>query len=56
MKTPGFPIRFSKTPSKVERGAPLAGEHTRDVLGEAGYDEATIDRLEKAGVIAAGHL
>src|SRR5690606_32122076 len=25
VKTPGFPIKFSKTPSKVERGAPLAG-------------------------------
>src|SRR6185503_4194793 len=23
VKTPGFPIRFSKTPSRVERGAPL---------------------------------
>ena len=56
VKTPGFPIRFSKTPSKVERGAPIAGQHTREVLGEAGYDEATIDRLEKAGVIAVGHL
>jgi crotonobetainyl-CoA:carnitine CoA-transferase CaiB-like acyl-CoA transferase len=54
VKTPGFPIKFSKTPSKVDRGAPLAGEHTREVLAEAGYDEATIDRLEKAGVIAAG--
>ena len=53
VKTPGFPIKFSKTPSTVDRGAPLAGEHTREVLGEAGYDAATIDRLEKAGVIAA---
>jgi crotonobetainyl-CoA:carnitine CoA-transferase CaiB-like acyl-CoA transferase len=52
VKTPGFPIKFSKTPSEVARGAPLAGEHTREVLGEAGFDAATIDRLEKAGVIA----
>ncbi|HLW91998.1 MAG TPA: CoA transferase [Roseiarcus sp.] len=52
VKTPGFPIKFSKTPSKVERGAPLAGEHTREVLSQAGYDAAAIDRLEKAGVIA----
>jgi crotonobetainyl-CoA:carnitine CoA-transferase CaiB-like acyl-CoA transferase len=53
VKTPGFPIKFSKTPSTVDRGAPLAGEHTREVLAEAGYDATTIDRLEKAGVIAA---
>jgi crotonobetainyl-CoA:carnitine CoA-transferase CaiB-like acyl-CoA transferase len=52
VKTPGFPIKFSKTPSKVERGAPLAGEHTREVLSEAGYDAATIERLEREGVIA----
>jgi crotonobetainyl-CoA:carnitine CoA-transferase CaiB-like acyl-CoA transferase len=52
VKTPGFPIKFSKTPSIVARGAPLAGENTRDVLAEAGYDAATIDRLAKDGVIA----
>jgi crotonobetainyl-CoA:carnitine CoA-transferase CaiB-like acyl-CoA transferase len=56
VKTPGFPIRFSKTPSRVERGAPLAGEHTREVLREAGYDAATIDRLEKDGIVAVGKL
>ncbi|MDR3490155.1 MAG: CoA transferase [Bradyrhizobium sp.] len=56
VKTPGFPIKFSRTPSKVERGAPLAGEHTREVLGEAGYDAATIDRLEKDGIVAIGRL
>lgn len=54
VKTPGFPIRFSKTPSKVARGAPLAGEHTREILAEAGYDDATIERLEQAGAISSG--
>ncbi|MFZ2507711.1 MAG: CoA transferase, partial [Steroidobacteraceae bacterium] len=36
VKTPGFPIRFSRTPSAVRRGAPLVGEHSREVLAEAG--------------------
>jgi crotonobetainyl-CoA:carnitine CoA-transferase CaiB-like acyl-CoA transferase len=54
VQTPGFPIKFSKTPSKIMRGAPLAGEHTREVLKEAGYDDEAIDRLEKASVIACG--
>ena len=49
VKTPGFPIKFSKTPSTVERGAPLAGEHSRDVLREAGFDEARIDALIAEG-------
>lgn len=53
VKVPGFPIRFSKTPSKVERGAPLTGQHTRDVLREAGYEAEAIDRLLAAGAVAA---
>lgn len=54
VKTPGFPIKFSKTPSRVDRGAPLAGEHTRDVLREAGYDEAAIEALLASGAVSAG--
>lgn len=52
--TPGFPIRFSRTPSTIRRGAPLVGEHTRELLAEAGYDADTLDRLQKAGVITSG--
>lgn len=55
LKTPGFPIRFSKTPSKVARGAPVVGEHTREVLSDAGYSPDAIDNLEMAGVITCGH-
>jgi crotonobetainyl-CoA:carnitine CoA-transferase CaiB-like acyl-CoA transferase len=51
VKTPGFPITFSKTPSTVERGAPLAGQHTREILREAGYDDGDIDRLLAARAI-----
>ena len=52
VKTPGFAYKFSKTPAKVERGAPLAGEHSREVLRSAGYDDGRIDALIVAGVIA----
>jgi crotonobetainyl-CoA:carnitine CoA-transferase CaiB-like acyl-CoA transferase len=54
VKTPGFPIKFSKTPCTVSRGAPLTGEHTRDVLREAGYTEDEIDRLVAGGAIMDG--
>ena len=54
VKTPGFPIKFSKTPSRVERGAPLTGEHSRDVLREAGYDAAEIERLLASGAVGSG--
>lgn len=52
VKTPGFPIRFSKTPSTVERGAPVTGQHSRDVLREAGYDDAAIEALLSKGAVA----
>jgi crotonobetainyl-CoA:carnitine CoA-transferase CaiB-like acyl-CoA transferase len=51
VKTPGFPIRFSKTPSTIDRGAPLVGEHTREILAEAGHDAAQIDALIQPGVV-----
>ena len=51
VKTPGFPIRFARTPSTVERGAPQIGEHSREILAEAGYDDAAIDRLLAAGAV-----
>ncbi len=52
VKTPGFPIKFSKTPSVVERGAPVVGQHSRDVLREAGYDDAAIEALVAKGAVA----
>lgn len=51
VRTPGFPIRFARTPSAVARGAPLAGEHSREILGELGYDSARIAALLDAGAI-----
>ncbi len=51
VKTPGFPYKFAKTPAAVERGAPLAGEHSREILRAAGYDEARIDALVACGAI-----
>jgi len=52
LRTPGFPIRFSETPSTVRRGAPLTGEHTREVLLEAGFGNEEIDSLLGKGVLA----
>ncbi|NEY91831.1 CoA transferase [Rhodobacteraceae bacterium KMS-5] len=52
VKTPGFPIRFSRTPSEVVRGAPLVGEHSREILTEAGYSVGEIESLVSAGAIA----
>lgn len=54
VKTPGFPIRFGKSPSSVERGAPLTGEHTAEVLRQAGYSAERIRDLVQSGAIATG--
>ena len=51
IKTPGFPYKFSKTPAEVRRGAPLAGQHSREILRTAGYDDARIDALIAAGAV-----
>jgi crotonobetainyl-CoA:carnitine CoA-transferase CaiB-like acyl-CoA transferase len=51
VKAPGFPYRFEKTPCSVRMGAPLAGEHTREILRSAGLDDGAIDGLVQRGVV-----
>lgn len=51
VKTPGFPIRFSRTPSSVRFGAPLTGEHTDEILKPLGFSDEDLEKMEKAGVI-----
>jgi crotonobetainyl-CoA:carnitine CoA-transferase CaiB-like acyl-CoA transferase len=51
VKTLGTPIKFSETPGRVERAAPLLGEHSREVLMQIGYSGAEIDALQGAGAI-----
>jgi crotonobetainyl-CoA:carnitine CoA-transferase CaiB-like acyl-CoA transferase len=45
----GCPIKFSATPARVTRPAPLFGEHTREVLLEFGFDAAEIQELLDSG-------
>ncbi len=47
----GSPVHFSKTPTRIDRPAPLLGEHTREVLREHGYAEAEIDALVAERVV-----
>ncbi len=48
----GSPVRWGET-RPVPVAAPHLGEHTRDVLGEAGYGAAEIDALIASGAAAA---
>jgi len=44
-------ITFSDTPGQQERAAPMVGQHTREVMAELGYDEATIEDYRARGIV-----
>jgi crotonobetainyl-CoA:carnitine CoA-transferase CaiB-like acyl-CoA transferase len=52
VRTLGLPVKFSATPGSVGKGAPVLGEHSRDILAEAGYSPREIDDLIKDGAVA----
>ena len=54
VRTIGLPVKFSETPGKVLSGAPVYGEHTREVLAEHGFDQMQIEALAKEGAIVLG--
>jgi crotonobetainyl-CoA:carnitine CoA-transferase CaiB-like acyl-CoA transferase len=49
LRLPSFPVNFGSTPASIRRAAPRLGEHTVEVLREAGVDAATIDSLTASG-------
>jgi crotonobetainyl-CoA:carnitine CoA-transferase CaiB-like acyl-CoA transferase len=51
VKTIGAPVKFSASPGGVVKGAPLYGEHTREVLAEYGFSEAEIEAFLKSGAV-----
>jgi crotonobetainyl-CoA:carnitine CoA-transferase CaiB-like acyl-CoA transferase len=48
----GAPFGLSATPPCVRRPAPKPGEHTEEVLREAGYAAPLIARLRESGAVA----
>jgi len=44
-----FPVNFSATPADVRRHAPRLGEHSVEILKEAGLDQSAIDALLESG-------
>lgn len=47
----GIPIKFSRTPGSIRKRPPTFGENDREVLRDAGFDEAEITRFVEAGVV-----
>jgi crotonobetainyl-CoA:carnitine CoA-transferase CaiB-like acyl-CoA transferase len=57
----GNQIRFSSARSKApanvsELPPPLLGEHTREILVEAGFSSAEIEELESAGIVKSAQI
>jgi crotonobetainyl-CoA:carnitine CoA-transferase CaiB-like acyl-CoA transferase len=52
-KALGCPVHFSATPTSITRPAPMLGEHTREVLADAGYASSEIEAFLAEGVVAA---
>ncbi|MGH7841397.1 MAG: CaiB/BaiF CoA transferase family protein, partial [Candidatus Binataceae bacterium] len=51
---PGFPLRFSSFPERLELEAPFLGEHNRAILtAYLGYTPEAVSRLEREGVLRA---
>jgi crotonobetainyl-CoA:carnitine CoA-transferase CaiB-like acyl-CoA transferase len=48
----GPPIKLSRTPASVREPGPALGEHTHEVLRDAGYSDDEIAALEQAGAVA----
>jgi crotonobetainyl-CoA:carnitine CoA-transferase CaiB-like acyl-CoA transferase len=45
------PARYETTPTTLRRHAPRLGEHTAEILGEAGFSEEEIEALRADSVI-----
>ncbi len=53
VKTLGLPVKFSNTPGGPRHPASLYGQHTREILYEAGYDDSEIDAFISQQVTVA---
>jgi crotonobetainyl-CoA:carnitine CoA-transferase CaiB-like acyl-CoA transferase len=51
LKLPGVAIKLGDTPGTIRRPPPKLGEHTDEVLAEAGYAATEIAALRERGVV-----
>ncbi len=54
VETIANPVRLSETPVTYRHAPPTLGQHTAEVLAEAGYSAAEIAALEADGAVACG--
>jgi crotonobetainyl-CoA:carnitine CoA-transferase CaiB-like acyl-CoA transferase len=52
VKITGTPLKLSETPGRVERLAPMPGEHNEEIyVGMLGYTKEDVDRWQNEGII-----
>ena len=51
VKTLGSPVKFHGTPGGVRHAAPIMGQHSSEVLLQAGYSREAVQELIDAGVL-----
>ena len=51
LKMLGSPLKLSAQPASIRRPPPVLGQHTDEILAEAGYPDDRIAELRKSGVI-----
>jgi CoA:oxalate CoA-transferase len=52
VRSPGFPVKLSKSPASIRFPAPQLGEHNEEVLTELlGYTKEQVAEFKKAGVL-----
>ena len=51
IEVPGIVPKLSKTPGRIDKPAPLLGEHTDDILDEHGVDKQLRQKWKSKGVI-----
>lgn len=51
IQTLGTPLKLSETPLLPGRPAPLLGQHTDEILAEAGFGEESVRQLKRSGAV-----
>lgn len=51
LRQAGLPLRFGRTPGRIDSPPPVLGEHTDEILAGLGYDAAAIRDLHRRGVV-----
>ena len=51
VKQIGIPIKLSDTPGSIRNLSPMLGEHTSEILAEAGFTDQELERLRESKVI-----